>query len=69
MLIGINYNTDGTRYIALLVYNIANTTKDLSSHYANIFKDDFDELYICDTFNPNYKPLIQDIVLNSCRIS
>lgn len=69
MLIAINYNTDGTRYIALFIYNIANTTKDLSIYYANLFKDDFDELYILDSFNPNYKPLIQDIVLNACRIA
>ena len=67
MIVGINYNTDGTRYIAGIIYSINYTDQhitDLSQAYIG----DFDEVYIID-FNPNYKPLIQDIVLNGCRIS
>ena len=67
MIVGINYNTDGTRYIAGILYNIRNTTKD-NKAMCRVYENDFDELYIID-FNPNYQPLIQDIVLNGCKIS
>ena len=67
MIICINYNTDGTRYIAGIYYSIKlsdNTLTDM----AKVYIDEYEEVYISD-FNPNYKPLIEDIVLNGCRIS
>ena len=68
-LFGINYNTDGTRYIALVLYDIYHADQpQTANYYKDIFSNNYDELYITD-FNPNFKPLIQDIVLNGCRIS
>lgn len=68
-LFGINYNTDGTRYIALVLYDIDHADQPkTANYYKDIFGNMYDELYILE-FNPNYKPLIQDIVLNGCRIS
>lgn len=67
MIVGINYNTDGTRYIAGIIYSIANSSVKCRE-MAKIYVGDYDEVYIIE-FNPNYQPLIQDIVLNSCRIS
>lgn len=67
MIVGINYNTDGTRYIAGLIYSIFYKTETIQEMAKN-YIEDFDEVYIID-FNPNFKPLIQDIVLNGCRIS
>ena len=67
MIIGINYNTDGTRYIAA-VYFLAKWTDTNIADAANVYKALYDEVYIIN-FHPNYKPLIEDIVLNGCRIS
>ena len=68
-LFAINYNTDGTRYIALVLYDIYHADQSKTAdYYKDIFSNMYDELYIME-FNPNYKPLIQDIVLNGCRIS
>lgn len=67
-IFGINYNTDGTRYIALALFDISNARPQMSSYYKDIFGNAYDELYAME-FNPNYQPLIQDIVLNGCRIS
>ena len=68
-LFGINYNTDGTRYIALVLYDIYHADQPKTAdYYKDIFGLQYEELYIMD-FNPNYNPLIQDIVLNGCRIS
>lgn len=68
-LFGINYNTDGTRYIALVLYDIGHAHQPKTAdYYKDMFSNMYDELYILE-FNPNYNPLIQDIVLNGCRIS
>lgn len=69
MLVGINYNTDGTRYIALILYDIKNAdSTSMINNYRDIFSPSYDELYLVKDFNPNYKPLIQDIVLTGCRL-
>lgn len=67
MIVGINYNTDGTRYIAGIIYSITYTPAQCSE-MAKVYVGDYDEVYIIE-FNPNYQPLIQDIVLNGCKIS
>lgn len=68
MIIGINYSQDGARTIAGLMYS-AWWTKDNLIALANTYIEDFDEVYILDTFDPNDQPLLDEIVLNGCRIS
>ena len=66
MIVGINYNTDGSRYIARLDY-ISNRDKALKNKIANTMDLVFDEVYIVDVNNTD-TAFINEIVLNGCRI-
>lgn len=67
LLVGINYNTDGTRYIAAMIYRVDMTEKECDESIA-LISTNYDEFYIYDNFNPNYAPLIEEIVLKGCRL-
>ena len=66
MIVGINYSTDGTRYIARLDFK-SDRDKTLQIKVANMIKEKFDEVYIVDVNNTD-TAFINDIVLNGCRI-
>ena len=66
MIIGINYNTDGTRYIAMVDY-LAHQTDEKTIQKANNLKGLFDEVYVIPFYNC-YRELITEIVINGCRI-
>lgn len=68
MVIGINYNTDGTRYIAMVFYDI-NAANQKTVYYKELWSNSYDELYIIDSFCPTHHALIEEIVLKGCRIS
>ena len=65
MLIGICYNTDGTRYINELIYTTWLDGLELNEAAARAKRTN-DEVYVID-FNANHKALIEEIVLNGCR--
>ena len=66
MIVGINYNTDGIRYIARLDYK-PNRDNAVKTKTANMMKSEFDEVYIVDVNNAD-TAFINEIVLNGCRI-
>lgn len=66
MIVGINYNTDGSRYISTVAYGADWTTRTESIR-ATHFLDECDEVYIIN-FNSNYQLLIDEVVLKGCRI-
>lgn len=66
MIVGINYNTDGSRYIASIFSRYCwDTLKE--KRIAQAISHDCDEVYIID-FNPYYEDFINEIVLKGCRI-
>lgn len=67
LFIGISYNTDGTRYVSNMTYKINADQTDVQFIGA-MFKGGCDEVYTLDTFNPNCKSFIEEIVLNGCRL-
>ena len=66
MIVGINYSTDGTRYIARIDFK-SNRDKSVQTKIANMMKAEFDEVYIVDVNNAD-TAFINEIVLNGCRI-
>lgn len=66
MIVGININSIGDRYIAGLYFNIDNSTHDREA-IAKLWRNHYDEVYIvnmdncCDDF-------INEIVLKGCRM-
>ena len=66
MIIGININSIGDRYIAYIKYD-NNLTKHEASITANSLKDFYDEVYVID-INTSYEPFIQHIVMHGCRV-
>ena len=66
MIVGISYNTDGTRYISRLDY-LADRPQNLKRKLAGMLKDQCDEVYIVDVNNSD-KGFIQTIIENGCRI-
>ena len=66
MIVCINYNTDGSRYIANLHYTTFIDALDLKDSCEQ-FKHHYDEVYTID-LNPNHKDFIQEIVLHGCRM-
>ncbi len=65
MIICINYGTNGDRYIAVIDFNSTRYDKyDLA--LANAYTAQYDEVYIIP-FVPT-KELINEVVLNGCRI-
>lgn len=65
MLVGICYNTDGTRYINELLYTSWKDAIELDAA-AQRAKKHNDEVYIID-LNPSHKDFIEEIVLHGCR--
>ena len=65
MLVGICYNTDGTRYINELLYTSWKDAIELNEAAARAKKHN-DEVYIID-LNPSHKDFIEEIVLHGCR--
>lgn len=66
MIVGINYNTDGTRYINEITYKTFIDAIELCS-LADCCKSRNDEVYTID-INPSHKDFIQEIVLHGCRM-
>lgn len=65
MIICMNYNTDGERYIAKISF-IYGRSNDVTALIANQLIHEFDEVYIIP-FLPT-KELINEVVLNGCRM-
>ena len=66
MLVGINYNTDGTRYISRLDY-LASREQHIKRKLAGMMREECDEVYIVDVNNSD-TGFIQTIIENGCRI-
>lgn len=68
MIVGINLNTLGDRYIAALYFIDSNSRKDKEA-IAKLWTNNYDEVYIVDSFDNCNEDFISEIVLKSCRIS
>lgn len=68
MIVGINLNTIGDRYIAALYFIDSNSRKDKEA-IAKLWTNNYDEVYIVDSFDNCNDDFINEIVLKSCRIS
>lgn len=68
MIVGINLNTLGDRYIAALYFIDSNSRTDKEA-IAKLWTNHYDEVYIVDSFDNCNKDFINEIVLKSCRIS
>lgn len=68
MIVGINLNTLGDRYIAALYFIDSNSRKDKEA-IAKLWTNNYDEVYIVDSFDNCNENFISEIVLKSCRIS
>lgn len=67
MIVGMNINAIGDRYIAGLYFNTDNSRKDKEA-IAKLWVNQYDEVYIIDVDNCN-DDFINEIVLKGCRIS
>lgn len=65
MIIGINYNTDGTRYISTIIYHSRWNALQIEN-IANALTADCDEVYICPVDN-TATPAINEVLRNGCR--
>ena len=65
MLVGICYNTDGTRYINEILYASWKDAIELNDAARCAHKTN-DEVYIID-LDPSNKDFIEEIVLHGCR--
>lgn len=66
MIVCIDYNTDGTRYISSLYY----TSFVDGIHLSDVcreFKTEHDEVYTIE-LDPSHKEFIEYIVLHGCRM-
>ena len=66
MVIGINYNTDGSRYIARISYSTLRS-KENEKSLADTYSGVYDETYIIDIDN-SHEDFINAIVTHGCRI-
>ena len=66
MLVGICYNTDGTRYINELLYTSWKDGMELEQA-AQRAKRNNDEVYTID-LNPSHYEFLEYIVLHGCRM-
>lgn len=66
MIVGLNYNTDGERYIDTIIYHSKFNALQIEN-IANALTADNDEVYICimDNVDTSY---IDEVVLKGCRI-
>lgn len=67
MIVGINLNAIGDRYIAGLYLNIDNSRHD-QEVIAKLWVNHYDEVYIID-LDTSCDDFINEIVLKGCRIS
>lgn len=67
MIVGININAIGDRYIASLYFCNDHNRKDKQA-IANLWLNHYDEVYIVDDFDSNDDDFINEIVLKGCRI-
>lgn len=67
MIICINYDSNGDRTIGRVDFVASRYGEDDVSE-ARDYTDRYDEVYMIPAFNPNYKKLINEVVLNGCRI-
>lgn len=67
MIVGININAIGDRYIAGLYFNMDNSQHDKQA-IAKLWVNHYDEVYIID-FDSSCDDFINEIVLKGCRIS
>lgn len=67
MIVGININAIGDRYIASLYLNIDNSRHDKEA-IAKLWLNHYDEVYIID-LDTSCDDFINEIVLKGCRIS
>jgi hypothetical protein len=66
MIVGIDYNDDGSRSIAKILYQ-GLWDENIVQDYAKEMKEHDDEVYIVD-LNPNCTDFINEIVTKGCRI-
>lgn len=67
MIVGININAIGDRYIAGLYLNIDNSRKE-NEVIAQVWLNQYDEVYII-ALDTSCEDFINEIVLKGCRIS
>lgn len=67
MIVGINLNTLGDRYIASLYFIDDNTRHDKEA-IARLWSNHYDEVYIIDGFDNCCEDFINEIVLKGCRV-
>lgn len=66
MIVGININSIGDRYIAGLYFNFDNSRHDREA-IAKLWVNHYDEVYIVD-FDNCCEDFINEIVLKGCRM-
>lgn len=69
MIIGINYNQDGSRSIARISYN-RDLSREARQNYAHAMTQECDEVYVLSAFNfdNDDQDLINEIVTKGCRM-
>lgn len=67
MIVGININAIGDRYISALYFNNDNSRKDKQA-IAKLWLNHYDEVYIVDSFDNCCEDFINEIVLKGCRM-
>lgn len=67
MIVGMNINAIGDRYIACLYSNIDNSRHDKEA-IAKLWLNHYDEVYIVDSFDNCCEDFINEIVLKGCRM-
>ena len=66
MIVGINYDSAGQRYIAKIDFQ-SNRERCITRKIAFMWKEQYDEVYIIDLDNTNV-PFINSIVTDGCRM-
>ena len=67
MIVGINLNAIGDRYIGAIYFNKDNNRKDQVA-IATLWLNHYDEVYIVDGFDNCCEDFINEIVLKGCRM-
>lgn len=67
MIVGINLNAIGDRYIAGLYFNMDNSRQDREA-ISKLWLNHYDEVYIVDSFDNCCEDFINEIVLKGCRM-
>lgn len=66
MIVGLNFNSDGSRYVSTIIYcSTWNALK--TERVAQALLHDCDEVYIT-SIDGNCEPFINELVLKGCRI-